>query len=58
MSEQTAIISPHKFNILDFVSEMTSVHCAIRPGSFNKTEYVSCLNYKLSGRKKTGKTIV
>ena len=53
MSEQTAIISLQKVNLLDFVSEMTSVYCAIWPGSFNKREYVSCLNCRPSGRSKT-----
>ena len=43
ISEQTAIISLHSINRLDFITEAESVYCAVRTGSSNQIDTVSSL---------------
>ena len=41
ISEQTATFVPYNLNWLVFITDMKSVYCVIRIGSFNKTVYDS-----------------
>jgi len=42
ISEELAIISLYSVNLLVFKTEILSVFCAVRTGSLNKRDYVSC----------------